>query len=301
MNDVPAGPATEPSPWPSRLLAVYPPAWRARYGEEVDLLVKDLSEHGHAAIPMAIDLLCGAAAAWLFDRRIDMSERSREALIRVLWSWVAFATVATWFGHDLGIYPTAPAAHELASAHPVVPDAYHVLLAAGVFGVAATAVAALVYALDAGRNAARAGRWRTFALMAVPVLIGAAWIAGTRLLHGNGPETSGKLTFAVAWLLLGIAGIAISTQAVVTVIRSSEFSESTWRIGGAAAAAVTAAMAVATLATLTWGIAVRTSLTHPGDATGWLVVSAIMAVTTGRAVLAMVGTHRHAPETPAVA
>jgi MFS family permease len=284
-------------PWLTLLLAAYPPAWRARYGDELDVLVRDLRGAGRSAVPMAVDLLCGAAAAWLAERRIEMSERSGNALISVLWNWVAFAAVAAWFGHDLGIYPTAPVAQELAVTHPVVPDAYHVLYAAGAVGVAVTAAAAVLFAVDAGRFALRSGRHRTLLLMAVPVVVAALWIGGLRFIPAGG-HTAGNLALATGWLLLGVAGIAVSTQAVVSVIRASEFGERTWRVGGAAAAAVVAAMAVATGATIIWGIAVRTSVAHPGDATGWLVVTAVMAVTTGRAVLALA--HREPASQPAV-
>jgi MFS family permease len=286
--------------WPRLLLAAYPPGWRARYGDELEALVTDLRDNGRPAVPMAIDLLGGAAAAWLAERRIEMSERSRDALVSVLWNWVAFAAVAAWFGHDLGIYPAAPVAQALAVTHPVVPDAYHVLSAAGAVGVAVTAVAAVLFAVDAGRFALRSGRRRILLLMAVPVAVAALWIGGLRLIPAGG-HSAGNLALATGWLLLGVAGIAVSTQAVVSVLRSAEFGERTWRAGGAAAAAVVAAMVVATGATIIWGIAVRTSLAHPGDATGWLVVTAVMAVTTGRAVLALLSTRRDPVETPAVA
>jgi hypothetical protein len=78
-------------PWPAALLIAYPPDWRGRYGEELELLIQDLHAAGRAPIPMAFDLLCGAATAWLTTgRRTLMSERSSGALITVLWSWVAF-------------------------------------------------------------------------------------------------------------------------------------------------------------------------------------------------------------------
>src|SRR5579859_7443245 len=127
-----SGPGDDRRPWPTLLLNTYPPDWRARYGDELELLITDLRAGGRAPLPMAFDLLCGAAAAWLtFERRTLMSERSRNALISVLWSWVAFAAVAAWFGHDLAIYPTAAQAQQIGISHPAVPDAYHVLYAAG--------------------------------------------------------------------------------------------------------------------------------------------------------------------------
>jgi hypothetical protein len=249
---------------------------------------------------MAFDLLCGAAAAWLtLERRTLMSERSRNALISVLWSWVAFAAVAAWFGHDLAIYPTASGAQQIGIVHPAVPDAYHVLYAAGVVGVAATAVVAIAFAIDAIGYARRVSRRRTFVLMAMPVVIAAAWIGGVRLIP-SGNVTVGHQALVVGWLLLGVAGIAGSTQAVVAVIRSTEFSERTWRIGGAAAAAVTAAMVVATGATITWGIVEQVGQGHRGDTSDWLVIAAIMAVTTVRAVIALIGARKETAAQPAV-
>lgn len=142
--------------------------------------------------------------------------------------------------------------------YPVVPDAYHVLFAAGAVGVAATALAAVAFAIDAIGYARRCSRRSTFVLMAVPAVSASAWIGGLRLLPADN-STVGNLTLSVVWLLLGVAGVAGSTQAVVAVVRSTEFTERTWRIGGVAAAAVTAAMVVATGATITWGVVERAS------------------------------------------
>lgn len=229
-----------------------------------------------------------------------MSERSRNALISVLWSWVGFAAVAAWFGHDLAIYPTAAAAQQIGISHPAVPDAYHVLYAAGVVGVAATALAAIAFAIDAISYARRSGRRGTFVLMALPVVIAAGWIGGLRFIP-SGNVTVAHEALATGWLLLGLAGIAGSTQAVVSVIRSTEFTERTWRIGGVAGAAVVAAMVVATGATITWGIVERASQVRQGDASGWLIVTAIMAVTTVRAVIALLGARGQTTAKPALA
>ena len=300
----PGPPAPRPPrlPWPAALLIAYPPDWRSRYGDELEMLVADLGAGGRAPIPMAFDLLCGAATAWLTtERRNLMSERSTGALITVLWSWVAFAAVAAWWGHDLAIYPTASAAHQIAIVHPAVPDADHVLSAAGVVGVAATVVAGLVFAVDAARYALRSGRQRkTFMLMAVPPVVAAVWLAGTKFI-ASGPRSIGHLAIGTAWLLLGVAGIAVATQAVVSLVKSSEFEERTWRVGGAAAAAVTAAMVVATGATITWSLVIRSALERTGGGADSLIVIAIMAVTTVRAVTALIGARRAPTSAPAVA
>ena len=228
-----------------------------------------------------------------------MSERSRNELITVLWSWVAFAATAAWFGHDLAIYPSRSAAPLIGRAHPAVPDAYHVLLAAGVAGLAATAIAAVAFAVEAARAARVQRRYRTFALMAVPLIVAGVWLGGTKLL-GSGSDTTARMTFAVSWLLLGLAGIAGATQIVAKIVRTTDFSAATWRIGSAAAAAVTAAMLVGTGATITWGLAFRAAQGHnPGDS--WLIVTAILAVTTGRAAIGLIGSRRASSPEPAVA
>jgi len=247
---------------------------------------------------MAFDLFFGAASAWMTSGRGAlmslMSERSKDALIGVLWNWVAFAAIGAWFGHDLGIYPTAISAQQVAVLHPAVPDAYNVLMAAGSFGVLATGVAALAFGFDAVRYAIRTGQRRLFVLMAVPLVVAAVWLGGLQLLPVD--RTAGGLTLAVGWLLLGIAGIAGSTQAVVTVVRTAEFGTRTWQVGGIAAAAVTAAMVVATGSTIVWGIVERINHAQAGDASGWLIVTAVMAVTTVRAVIALLrSSARYAP------
>ena len=228
-----------------------------------------------------------------------MSERSRQALITVLWSWVAFAATAAWFGHDLAIYPTRSTAQRIAAAHQVVPDAYHVLLGAGVVGVAATVVAAVPFAIEAARQARSRRRNSMYALMAVPPVAAAIWLGGAQVV-GRANSTTG-LTIGVIWLLLGLAGIAGSAQAVIAIVRSCDFSRTTWRIGAMAATAVTAAMLVGTGATIVWGLAYRSSQGHSAGTSGWLLVTAIMAVTTARAVIALIGARRATAAQPALA
>lgn len=288
-------------PWPAGLLLAYPPDWRARYGDELDLLVRDLHEHGRRPVPMAIDLIRGAAAAWCRTKRGSaMSERSRSALITVLWSWVAFAATAAWFGHDLGIYPDRGTARQIAATHPVVPDAYHVLMAIGFVGIAATVIAAVPFAIEAARYARSHDRKVTFALMAVPPVSAAVWLGGAAL-FSHARASTGSLTFGVFWLLLGLAGIAGSTQAISKIITTTEFAATTWRIGSVAAAAVAAAMLVGTGATIVWGLAIRSAQGHSAGASGWLIVTAILAVTTARAVIALIGSRRAAAPAPAPA
>ncbi|HEX9063947.1 MAG TPA: hypothetical protein VF843_02500 [Streptosporangiaceae bacterium] len=282
-------------------LAAYPPDWRDRYGDELGLLVSDLRAHGRRPVPMALDLLRGAAAAWVgYKKGSAMSERSRNALITVLWCWAAYGVTAAFFGKDLGITPNRAAASQLAVTHPAIPDAYHVLIGVGVSGIAATTFAAAAFAYEAVRYAREQHQNKTFALMAVPVLSAAVWLAGWHFIS-NGHPTAGRLSVALTWLLLGLAGLAASIQAVVRIVRTTEFSRTTWRIGAAASAAVTAAMLTGLGAVIVWGIAYRTATAHPGDATGWLAVTAILAASTARAAMALIGSRRASTPEPAAA
>ncbi|MGN6796447.1 MAG: hypothetical protein ACTHJW_29015 [Streptosporangiaceae bacterium] len=297
-REMPRGTTT--TSWPAGLLIAYPRDWRDRYGEELEVLVRDLRDHGRSPVPMTFDVLRGAAAAWCRARRgFTMSERSRQALITVLWSWIAFAATAFWFGHDLGIYPTRSVAQRIAASHQVVPDAYHVLIGVGVVGLAATAVAAVPFALEAARWAREHRRNSIFALMVVPPAAAGIWLGGVQI-AGRANSTS-DMTFAVVWLLLGLAGIAAATQAVVSIVSTCDFSRATWRIGAGAATAIAAAMLVGTGATIVWGLAFRASQGHSAGASGWLIVTAIMAVTTARAVMALLGARRALAPAPAVA
>ena len=274
-------------PWQAGLLAAYPASWRARYGDELELLIGDLRADGRRGLPMAIDLLRGAAAAWVTGRKgFVMSERSRNALYTVLWSWVVFAAVAAVFGHDLGVYPSPVVATQVALGAPAVPDAYNVLLVAGSFGVAATALAALAFAVGVARDAHARGRRNAYALMAVPPLVAAGWLGGVHVLPRDGRPGAAELV----WALLGVAGIAACTQLVIYLTKTSELTELTWRIGTVMAVAVTAAMVVATGATIAWGLLLRTVQVplHAGPAGTWLTVTVLMCVMTARSVIALI-------------
>jgi hypothetical protein len=283
---------TTPRRWPSALVLAYPPGWRARYGDELEVLITDMQQGGRKPVPMAADLLRGAATAWYSVKKgFAMSERSRGALYTVLWSWVAFAAATAWFGHDLIIYPTRQVALLVATANPGVPDSARILIAAGVVGGVVTAIAAVVFAIGAVRYARAHGRRRIYLLMAIPPVSAVVWLGGLKLLPA-GALTMLHAGLAIIWVLVGVALIAVSTQAVVTITRTAELDERTWRIGGVTASVIVAAMLVATGATITWGLLQHSSQLHTGPQSGWVLTTVIMVVTTARAAIALIGSRR---------
>lgn len=286
-------PRRVPRPWPEVLLAAYPAWWRDRYQAEMELLIDDLRADGHRQAAMAADLLFGAVAAWLNIGRTGMSERTRGSLITILWCWAICGGAAAFFGHDLSIYPTRALAARIDAAHPAVPAAFAALYVAGLVGIAATLVAAVAFAVPAARQAVRERRPGTLALMAVPPVSAAAWLAVLRFVIGPAGAGPVRLALGACWLQVGLAGAALSLFAVGRIVRATTFSAATWRVGVAAAMTVTIAMLVATGATLAWGVAIRTTPAPPADAAGWLTVIAIMAAATGRAVIAMLRAGQH--------
>lgn len=280
---------------PGSLIVIYPPPWRRRYGDELEALIDDLREHGRRTAPIVADLLRGALTAWFTYRRVAMPEQRRSALLAVLWSWVPFAAIAAWYGRDLNVSPTRPLAAAAHRLHPGLVTAYHILVVAGAVAVAATAAAAVVFAVAIARNTPAERRSPTYALMAVPALIAVAWMGGVWwLAHAHLAKSTGFPIF-VTWLLLGVAGIAVATVVVTRLVKGAELPARTWQVGVSAAVTVTGAMVVATGAFLAWGVLMRDSQAVTGSAAdigGWLLVSAIMAVTAGRAVIALLSLGR---------
>lgn len=106
--------------------------------------------------------------------------------------------------------------------------------AAGAVGVAATALVAVAvaFAIDAIGYARRCGRRGTYVLMALPAVIGAAWIGGLRLLPA-GRFSAGNLTLDVVWLLIVTAIMAVTTaRAVIALISTRRELAATARVPG---------------------------------------------------------------------
>lgn len=83
------------------LVALYPPSWRARYGEEMRALLADSAHTGaNSSVRTAASLLGGAAGAWLRPGRQlhTPASRLRASLSVLLVAWVTLAAAALIFG-----------------------------------------------------------------------------------------------------------------------------------------------------------------------------------------------------------
>lgn len=282
--------------WPAALVRAYPPGWRTRFSDEMRALIEDLADDGRPPFSLALNVLRGAAAAWLTDRRSPVPDRTIAALLAVLWSWTPFAATAAWFGKNAGEYPSAAVAREVSLAHPGLTAAYNVLLVAGVVGIVATGAAAIPFAAGAIRRAVAERSYRTLAQVATPPATAIAWLAGLKLIALSTSQGEARFVAESIWLLMGALGIAASTLAVSKVVCKGRHSRRTTQFGVAAAIAVTSAMLVGTAATFAWGLAAHPVRPGPGGggAIGWILVVAVMMIASLRAAIALVSLRRRA-------
>jgi len=228
-------------------LALYPPSWRARYGDEVLMLVEDSGGRLREVASVA----WRALPAWLCPPRHlhDRSARMRSSLGTALLSWSMLAGLGLVFAQLTQLQGlTAPG-------HPEVSWAY------AVFDVA-LAVSALVAGLGGLplwllmlRRARREQRTRDLAYLLLPVAGPVVYVAGlavTARLAG-GPQGVSPAGFA-GLALAGFAAAAISAAGPGLALRRLRPRGPALRLAATAAgvsAAVTAVAATAIAVAIT--------------------------------------------------
>ncbi len=244
------------------LLRTYPPAWRARYGEELAALMADAG--GRERVPWRTWLdvaLAGARerlrAAGVTGDALPPSARSRAGSILVLCAWALFVVgglaVQRVSEHWQAATPAADRA--LPSA------AFTALTVAAAIGTVLV-LAGAACALPALTAFLRGGGWSALR----PRCLEAAWLtaAGAAATTGlvvwahrltpaarNGHDTAYALGFA-AWGVLMVACLAAWTLAAVTVAQRIELPRPALGRIAWLAAGVSATMAAMTVATAVW-------------------------------------------------
>jgi hypothetical protein len=284
------------------LLRLYPPAWRARYGDEFAALL-DLAP---LSLWSLLDILLGALdARWLTrDWRIStmstLTRRLRRSEIAIFCAYIAFVVAGSAFAKITEYDDFQAATHTF----PLIGIAFNTLVVAAWVALAAVVIGGAPLALAAARAALAARRWGTLALLAVPALaLGALYafvllltrVIGPAIHAGNGATTANyHLGIALGGFFL-LCAIA-STAAVARAIAQSEIAPGLYRFARIPAAVATLAMLVVTLALLVWGLGLRAyvpSLFNGNDgllasntAANWLVNFVAMALATGVALWA---------------
>ncbi len=198
-----------------RLIRAYPPAWRARYGDEfVELLIADLEERPRSwrrtADVVASGLLARSKAAGLTGYLSDPAERARGGLA------VLFAAAATFFAFGVAMWSQVAIGWrwEPPSAVPVAASMILMSLAA-VLAVSLAIVAAAPLLWSWARQVRR-GRPGLMAPTLSTVAGGLVLVGGSRHFQDRWPGTGGHVWAYHAMVPAGATAFAWSATRGIT-------------------------------------------------------------------------------------
>ena len=277
------------SPGPTTLLALFPAAWRRRYGDELDALILDMHADGRdTGARMRADLLRTAARERLRGGG-DPSRRVRGGASLVLWAWALFviggAILAKTSEHWQQGLPGAGAAHAAFSVLRVVAFAASALLAGG---IAMTVPAAWRLLRDDGWARIR-GRGALALLLSAAVIAAtfgiSRWAHGLSSAQRNGHDHIYAAAF-VGWGALVAACLFAWTSVATRIAADARCERAILRVHARLAPAVAIAMAAMTVAALVWWAVVGSrapgaltggsTLVHPSPVVPALVVAAAL-------------------------
>jgi hypothetical protein len=244
----------------SRIVRLYPAAWRERYGEELAGLIADMSDGRRPSLRLLADVARGAGRERLRAAR-PAPGGARGGVLLVLCAWALFvvagAVVQKTSEHWQDALPAA--------GHGRAAAGFGILL--GVAVVAAVLVAAgIALALPATVRFLRGGGWaaiqeRVLTAVALSVVAVAATVAlvvwASRVDAGgrDGRDAAYAAAF-VGWGVLCVAALAGWTAAATALARRIELTAALLRAETALAVVVAGAMAAMTVATAVWWAAV---------------------------------------------
>jgi hypothetical protein len=222
-------------------LALYPPAWRARYGEEVRGLLEDSGGGLRAAAGVA----CRAVPAWIWPPQhlFDRPARMRASLATAGVAWSVLTGLGLVFAQLSEFQGDRP------SGHPVVGWSYAVFNAAVAVSVLAVAAAGLPLWLLMLRRARREHRVRDAAYLLLPVAAPAAYLAALAI---TVPRIRGADGVSPPWflgvILAGFAAAAVAAAGPGLALRRMGPRGPALRLAAAGAGLAVTAMVIAAAA-----------------------------------------------------
>jgi hypothetical protein len=278
-------------------LALYPLAYRRRYGEEMAALVED-----HGASPRAVvDLARGAVSAHVRPEPavagdLGRGDRMRLGISAVLLCWVFFVAAILAFAKTT----EEPAFQAAASAHAVLggaQTALHVVfvLASMAFLLGAAPLVAIALAQAGKRPGVR--RAAVGAAGCIPVLVVATAAVVLVANHDPAPSDAARTALLAGWILVGMACAIGCAVAARRGLFAAAMPAPVLRFAAACAAVVAAAMVGIALATLAYLVSLVTSATdlastpngplgNPDVRVSLLIVLAVMTAAAVPAALA---------------
>ena len=275
-------------------VALYPLAFRRRYGDEMLALLDDAPPRAASLL----DLLRGAVVAHVSPPAglagvVDADDRLRASASGVLACWVAFAAAGFGFYKTTEEGPFAAAG----DAHPLLGVSHLAVQALAALASIAVVAGALPLIAAALRDAHRPRR-----LIASPVAAVMAFVALTALLvviaqatPGSHAGAWGRAAF-VAWGVAGLACGAVCVLAARAALFAVAVPRVRLRVALLCATFVTAAMVAMTLAVAVYAVALTQQaaglagqpdgpLAANSTAVSLVVQAAAMALTGGLAII----------------
>lgn len=287
------------TPGPTTLLALFPAAWRRRYGDELDALILDMHADGrNTGTRMRADLLRSAARERLRGGG-DPSRRIRGGGSLVLWAWALFviggAIVQRVSEHWQGVAGGNPAADTAFSAFTVIA----VVVAVVIAGAIALTLPAVVRLLRDGGWARLRGRvlaagGLTAAVIPATVAL-ATWGHHLTTADRSGHDHLYSAAFLV-WGALGASFLLAWTAVGARIASHARFGSAVLRAHSWLAPGVALAMSAMTPALLVWWAVVAadspaaltggSTVAHPSPLVPQLVLAAVlMVIATGLATV----------------
>jgi hypothetical protein len=226
-------------------LALYPPSWRARYGDEVRALLEDSSDRPAAVASVA----WRALPAWFWPPLHDRPTRMRASLATALMSWSMLAGLGLVFAQLTQLQGlTAPG-------HPELRWAYTVFDVTLAISALVAGLGGLPLWLLMLRRTWRERRIRDAVYLFLPLVAPVAYLIGlavtVRLVAGPNGVSPGWFGFVT---LAGFAAAATAAAGPGLALRRLQPRGPALRLAAAAAgvsAAVTAVAAVAIVLAVT--------------------------------------------------
>lgn len=182
-------------------LGLYPPAWRARYGDEVVALLEDSG----VGVRATASLAWHAVPAWVWPARhlFDRPARMRASLATAGMAWAVMAGLAAVF---VQLAQAQESSQTLTLAlHPVIQWSYWVFDGAVIISVLAVAAGGVPLWLRMFRDARGARRPRELACLLAPVAVPALYLAASAAVAGLVRQPAARV---VPWQPRPVADLA---------------------------------------------------------------------------------------------
>lgn len=287
------------------LLYLYPRVWRARYEEEMLMILVSRQFSLFEGIDVIRGVLDAHLHPYLGTTDLSLTEKVRLMLSSLRCSLLTiFCAYVGFILAGLGFQKLAEAAdlQEIAQRYGIVGFSFHLVLVGAIVALLAVLVGGLPIVAAVIKSAFAQKRWSSLVLLVVPILAFIVFLTITSF-----PEVIAHLNTQSLWqhilhrgFFFGtlIAAAIVSTGSVCTAVARSEISEQLLRFAVLPSILTTGAMALIAISTIIWGLGLRGSapqvfsgyegIVRTSTIGTWLGIVIAMALATALATLFLI-------------